>query len=63
MAMHEVIIVKCDKCGFEDRDPEKFLHVVVSPVTLQGRKQKKPLTERDLCIESCVGLPGVNRDR
>lgn len=61
MAKVKVTVVKCDKCGTEDTDHTKFLHVTVSPVHLDG-KTPKPLTSRDLCLESCVGAPGVNRD-
>lgn len=64
MAKHEVIVVTCDKCGYEDQDLSKFVHVTVSPLQ-QGKKELtygKPLSSRDLC-ESCVGLPGVNRDK
>ena len=67
MAKHEVIVVTCDKCGYEDRDLTKFFHVTVSPLQ-PGKRAKaelihgKALSSRDLC-ESCVGLPGVNRDK
>lgn len=52
----------CDKCGTEDLDHTKFLHVTVEAVVPKGTKRPKPKSERDLCIESCVGMPGVNRD-
>ena len=63
MAKVEVTVIKCDKCGFEESDTSKFLHVTVEEVVIAGKKRPKPLSERDLCIESCVGAPGVNRDR
>lgn len=62
MAKVEVTVIKCDKCGTEDTDPTKFLHVTVEEVVIAGRKRPKPLSERDLCIETCVGAPAVNRE-
>jgi len=63
MAKREITVVICDKCGFEEADPSKFLHVVVSTIVPHDSKEKvKILTARDLCLESCVGAPGVNRE-
>lgn len=68
MATREVLVVQCDKCGFEDNDTTKFLHVVVStiPPLVEGKKTKdnrsKVLAAKDLCLASCVGAPGVNRE-
>lgn len=59
MVSEKVTVITCDKCGFEDTDPSKFFHVLVTAVVLVGKH--KTFSERDLC-ESCVGLPGVNRD-
>jgi hypothetical protein len=62
MATIEVITVVCDRCGHQDTDPEEFLHVTITAVTTDTRKNaKKPKvhTDRDLC-KSCVGMPGVN---
>jgi hypothetical protein len=64
MATKEILVVTCDKCGFEEADQTKFLHVVVSTIVPHDSKEKvKILTARDLCLESCVGAPGVNRER
>lgn len=65
MAKVEITVIKCDRCGFESTDPTEFLHVQVSPIqTSKGRFiYGKPITSRELCIESCVGAPAVNRDR
>lgn len=63
MAKKEVLVVQCDKCGFEEADTSKFLHVIVSEVHPDHKKKGQVLTARDLCLESCVGAPGVNRDR
>lgn len=62
MAKVKVTVVKCDKCGTEDADLEKFLHVTVVTIPADGKKFKL-VSSRDLCIESCVGAPGVNRDQ
>ena len=62
MAKQEVIFVKCDKCGTESQDLSKFLHVTVEAVVPDGKKRPKPLSSRDLCIETCVGAPAVNRE-
>jgi len=63
MAKVKVLVVKCDKCGFEEQDVSKFSHVVITNVApLDSRGHKiQVISERDLC-ESCLGLPGVNRD-
>ena len=61
MAKVKITVIKCDKCGFEEADPSKFFRVVVAPVPVDGKKVKN-FSDRDLC-ESCVGLPGVNRDK
>lgn len=67
MAKQEITVIKCDKCGTESTDPSQFLHVQVTAL-VWGRGNKanlihQRLTSRDLCIESCVGAPGVNRDK
>lgn len=62
MAKQEILIVTCDKCGFEESDTTKFRHVTISAVTPGGRTTAPILSSRDLC-ESCLGLPGVNRDK
>lgn len=65
MATKEVLVVQCDKCGTEDSDTTKFLHVEVStigPHKGKGAGKGKVLASRDLCLESCVGAPGVNRE-
>ena len=62
MAKHEVTIVACDKCGHEEKDEGQFYHVIVTGVKKLDKKGKVQIfTDRDLC-ESCVGMPGVNRD-
>lgn len=64
MATKVVITMICDKCGFEEVDTDKFFHVTVSAVSTDTRanaKKPKIHSDRDLC-ESCIGLPGVNRD-
>lgn len=65
MAKQEVTVIKCDKCGTESTDISQFLHVQVTALVLgkKGVVQHERLTSRDLCIESCVGAPGVNRDK
>lgn len=63
MAKKAVLVVVCDKCGFEETDTTKFLHVQVSEINPDHKQKASILTERDLCLESCVGAPGVNRDR
>jgi len=63
MATKEVLVVTCDKCGFEEADTTKFLHVTVSTIVPHSGKEKsKVLASKDLCLESCVGAPGVNRE-
>ena len=62
MAKKVVVTVVCDRCGHEDEDMGKYYHVLVTTVVDQNSKSKpKTLQERDLC-ESCVGMPGVNRE-
>lgn len=62
MAKVPVTVIECDKCHTQDNDPTKFLHVIVQEVQV-GKGKLVTLTKRDLCIESCVGAPGVNRDK
>lgn len=57
----QVISIRCDKCGFESTDPEVFRRVTVREVRIDARKPKV-LNDRELC-QSCLGLPGVNRDK
>lgn len=59
----EVLIMACDKCGFEEVDTTLFQHVVVSEVLPpESKKKPKILSEKDLCLNSCLGAPGVNRE-
>ena len=64
MAKHEVTVYVCDKCGTEDNDPTKFQHVTVNAImpSKKGLKYQQ-VSSRDLCVESCLGAPGVNRDK
>lgn len=63
MAKKQVVSVVCDRCGYEDMDTKKFLHVTVTPVPVyeaNGKiKMAKANSSRDLC-NSCVGMPSVN---
>lgn len=62
MAKHEVIMMVCDKCGTESKELSEFYHVTVTGCQPLDKKGKKMVhSDRDLC-ESCVGMPGVNRD-
>jgi len=56
-------VIECDKCHFTDTDPKKFLHVIVQEVNPGAKGKIITLSKRDLCLESCVGAPGVNRDK
>lgn len=58
MARKEIIVMVCDKCGFEDTDASKFRTVIIQTVA----KKPKVESSRDLC-EGCLGMPGVNRDK
>jgi hypothetical protein len=64
MAKHEVLVMTCDKCGTESDDVTKFRTVVVSKLEKGKGNNLKMVQEsaKDLCIESCLGAPGVNRD-
>jgi hypothetical protein len=64
MASKKVVIVTCDKCGTESEDVSKFRTVVVSKLeqNKRGGLTMSMISAKDLCIESCLGAPGVNRE-
>lgn len=64
MAKRTITVTVCDNCGFEHGDTSLFMHVTVTKVQEIGSKSKPAvLMSKDLCIESCVGLPGINRGK
>lgn len=64
MAKVKVLMISCDKCGFEEQNTKLFRRVTVTevlPLEATTKARPKVISERDLC-ESCIGLPSVNRE-